>query len=128
MFFKALRAEIVETDLDLALDVVIGGAGDQNAARFGDGLQAGRDVDTVAIEIAALDHHVAQVDADAQNDVAILGLITIGGGHGLLQIDGALHGIDGTAELHQHAVPGDFEDAALVPGDQRVQYILAPRS
>jgi len=31
-----------------------------------------------------------------------------------------LHGIDGAGKLDQHAIPGGFEDAALMLGDQRV--------
>ena len=59
MFFKRLSAEIVEANLDVFSDVVIGRAGYENAARFGEGLEAGCDVDTVAVEIAALDYDVA---------------------------------------------------------------------
>jgi hypothetical protein len=55
-------------------------------------------------EIAALDHHIAQIDADAKNNMAIFGLIAVGGCHSLLQLDCALHGVDGTGELHQHSV------------------------
>jgi len=64
--------------------MVMGSARDQNTARLGDGLQSGRDVNTVAIEVAALDHYVAKIYAYAQDDVAILGFTTIGNSHPLL--------------------------------------------
>src|SRR4030095_16183715 len=97
------------------------------ATRFGNSLKPRRDIYTVAIEIAAFDHDIAEVHADAQHDVAILRLITIGSGHTLLEIDGALYGVDGAGELDQHAVAGSLEDAALMFADQRVEHILASR-
>ncbi len=124
---EELSAEIFETNLDLVRDVVVNRAGDQDAARLGHRLQAGSDVDAIAIEIAALDHHISQVDADAQHDPAIFWLIAIGGGHGLLQIDGELHGINGAAELDEPPVTHDLEDAALVAGNQGLQHFLASR-
>ena len=54
------------------------------------------------------------------------GLVAIGDSHALLQIDGALHGIDGAPELQQHAIPGGLKYSALVFGDQRVQDVAAP--
>ena len=44
----------------------------------------------------------------------------------MLELDRALHGIDGAAKLDQHAVAGSFEDAALMFGDQWVQNVSAP--
>ena len=41
-------ADIVEPNLDLVPDIVIGGAGDQDAARLGEGFEARGDVDPVA--------------------------------------------------------------------------------
>ena len=69
---QGLGAEIIEADLELAFDVIEGGGGYEDAARFRDGFQARRDVDAIAIEITALDHHVAEIDADAQDDVAVI--------------------------------------------------------
>ena len=113
--------------LDLVPDVVEGGSGNPDATRFRDAFEAGCDIDAVAIEIAALDHDIAEIDADAQHDATILGQITIRRGHALLQLDRALHGVDRAAELDQHTIAGDLEDAALVPGDQRLQHLLASR-
>jgi len=44
----------------------------------------------------------------------------------VLEIDGALHGIDRTAELNEHTITGDLENAALVLGNERLQQILSP--
>ena len=43
-----------------------------NPGGFSYCFEPGCDVDAVAIEIAALDHDVAQIDTDAQNDASIL--------------------------------------------------------
>jgi hypothetical protein len=46
--------------------------------------EPGCDVDTVAIEVAAFDHYVAQIDTDAQNDASILRQAGVCCGHALL--------------------------------------------
>jgi hypothetical protein len=43
----------------------------------------------------------------------------------LLELDGTLHGVDCATELHQRAVAGHFEDAALMAGNHRLEHILA---
>ena len=127
MFFKLCAPKILEADLDLVPDMVVGGAGDHDPARLRNAFKARRDIDAVAIEIAALDHDITEIDTDAQHDVAILGQIAVGGGHASLQLDRTLHGIDRAAELDQHAIAGHLENPALVPGDQRLQHLLASR-
>ena len=47
--FQGFRPKIVELRVDLVLDVIIGSPGDQYAARLGQRLQAGRDVDALAV-------------------------------------------------------------------------------
>ncbi len=77
---------------------------DRDAAGFGQGLQPRRDVDAVAVEIAAFDDHIADIDADPEYHGLVGGPGLVRLGHLLLQGDGAEHGIDRAAELHQHAV------------------------
>ena len=74
----------------------------------------------------AFHHDVAEIDADAQHDAAVLRLPGGGGGHRLLQVDGALHGVHGAAELHHDAVAGHLEHATLMLGHQRRDDLLAP--
>jgi hypothetical protein len=40
----------------------------------------------------------------------------------LLELDGALHGVDCATELQQRAVVGHFEDAALMVGNHRLEH------
>ena len=107
--------------------MVISSTRNDDRARFGDGFEARCNVHTIAVEIASLDHNIAKIHANAKNDMAIFGLIAVGGRHTLLQIDRALNGIDGAGELDQYTVAGDLEDATAMFGNQRFQNIMAPR-
>ena len=42
-------------------------------------------------------------------------------------LDRAAHGIDDAGELHQQAVAGGLDDAAVVLGDLRVEKLMAQR-
>src|SRR5262245_11569197 len=119
-------AKVVEANFDFVSHIVIGSAGDEDAAGFGERFETGGDVDTIAVEIAALDHNVTQIDADAQHNVAVVAQIAVGGSHVVLQLDRALHSIDCTAKLDEDTVAGKLEDTPLMLGDQRLQYLLPP--
>ena len=58
-------ADIFEGDVDVGFEVVMHRARNGDAAHRGLLLQPRRNVDTVAKEVPVLDHHIAQVDADA---------------------------------------------------------------
>ena len=74
MFLTRCSPRGSKRELELALDLVEGGAGDHDAARLGQLLEPGGDVYAVAVDVAvALDDHVAQVDADAEADAPVLG-------------------------------------------------------
>ena len=120
-----LLAHKGERQGQLALDLVIGGARDQDAAGLRQALQAGGDVDAVAEEIAVLEDHVAQIDADAEADALVLRRVRLPLGHALLDQHGALHGVDHAAELAQRAIAHELDDAAVVLGDQRLDEALA---
>ncbi len=48
-------------------------------------------------------------------------------GHCLLCFDGGVHRIDDTRELHQHAIPHELDDTAMVLGDLGIDEIGAQR-
>jgi len=80
------------------------GIGDEHPAGIGQSFDPGRDVYAVAIEVVALDDHVAQIDADAQFD-ALLRLDTGAPlGHRLLHRDGAAHRVDDARKFDQPVV------------------------
>ena len=43
-----------------------------------------------------------------------------------MEIDGALHGVNGAGELDQHTVASGLKYAALMSGDQGAQHVTAP--
>ena len=118
-----LLAQEVGAERQLALDLVVDAAGNVDAAGLGQRLQAGGDVDAIAEEVVALDHHVAEVDADPELEPPVLGQLAISGCQLLLDLDRASRGFDGTRELGQHAVPGGADDPAVAAGDQRVHLL-----
>ena len=93
-----------------------------DAAGLGHLLQPGGDVDAIAVEIAALDHHVAEIDADAQYNALVVGERRRSPlAMPLLQLDRAGDGVHGAGELDQHAVAHHLDDAALMLRNQRRQ-------
>ena len=58
-----------------------------------------RDVDAVAVKIAAFDDHIAKIDSDAQQDAPIFRYAGAGLFHPPLKVHRALHRINGAAEL-----------------------------
>jgi hypothetical protein len=55
-----LSAKVIKSHVDLVLDVVVHRAGNQDAARLGNAFQASRDIDPITIEVATLDHDIAE--------------------------------------------------------------------
>ena len=53
------------------MQVVEDGAGDDDAARCGEALEPGGDVDTIAEQVAALHDHVAEIDPDPQRQCGV---------------------------------------------------------
>ena len=101
--------------------------GDEHPAGIGQGFDPRGDVDAVAIEIVALDDHVAEIDADAQFDAVVRRDACVPLGHRLLHRDGAAHRIDDAGKFNQQAVAGGLDDAAPVLRDLRIEKLAAQR-
>ena len=56
------------------------------------------------------------MQTDAEHDRSVLGLIPIGFGHGLLELDGRAERIDGAGKLGQGAVAGELDQPAAMAG------------
>ena len=113
-------AEIDERGAHLALDLAMGLARDRDAARLGGLLQTCRHVHAVAEDIGVLNYDVAEVDADSEYDSLILAR-----GHGVLDGDGAVDGIDDAGELDQEPVAHRLDDAPVVLGDFGIEHLDA---
>src|ERR1700730_14329014 len=91
-----------------------------DAAWFGEALEARGDVDAVAVDLFAIHHHVAKVDADAEFHPALGREIRVFGLHRGLDLDGALDGIDHAGELGEDAVAGRVDETPVMLLDQRI--------
>ena len=62
-----LLADVGVAQCELVLDLRVNGIRDANAVGVGETLEARCDVDTVAIDLVAFDHHIAEVNADSKS-------------------------------------------------------------
>ena len=105
-----MLAHRLEAERDLGLGVVVDGAGDADFSGLGEPLETRGDVDPIAVDVALLDDHVADVDADAERDAPVLGQLRLALGDALLDRGGALDRIDHARELDQRAVAHELGD------------------
>ena len=122
-----LVAGIAKRRRHLALHLVVGSARQADAAGRGNAFEARGDVDAVAMDVVAVNDHVAQIDADAEFDAPLGRLRGIALGHRLLHAHGAGHRFDDAGEFEQEAVAGGLDDAAFVLGDLGVDQFAAQR-
>ena len=118
-------AQVLEAEVELAADLVVHLAGDADTAWLGQAFQPGGDVDPVAVDVLALDDHVADVDADPEPDALGRGQVQLAPGHALLDRHRAGHRLDDGSELAQGAVARQVDDPAAVLGDERLDELLA---
>jgi hypothetical protein len=119
--FDLLLAEIGKGDGQLGTDLVAYRARNANPAGLGERFEPGRDVNTVAKQILALDEDIANMRADAEAHW----LTHCSGGvffdDGSLNRDRTLDGVDRIGEVGDDTVPGAAEDALAMGGDQLVE-------
>src|SRR5207245_3395880 len=124
---ELLLADIGKFGLDFAAHLAERVLREPEATGLGDAFDPRRDIDAVAIEVVALDDHVAEIDADAQFDAVVCPDTSVPLGHRLLHFDRAAHRIDDARKFHQQAVAGGLDDAAVVLGDLRIDELAAQR-
>src|SRR5262249_45544462 len=112
---------------DLAADLTVNCLGEIDAARIGERLQPGSQVDAVAIGIATFDRDIAEIDANAQDDAAALRQIAVRRGHGSLPFNRGLHAVVRSANHYDPPVTRPLDDATVMAGDEGLQYFLPPR-
>ena len=108
---EPLLAEIVEGVGRASPDVVEEHVADADRVGLGALLDARRDVHPVADEIVAADHHVGEMEPEAQPQA--IGLRDADAGERVTDLGRAAQRVDGAAELHQRGIAGDVEDPAL---------------
>ncbi len=122
-----LRAEITEGRGQHLSDLSVGITGNANPSGLGDCLQSRRDVDAVAQEVAAPDHHIPNMDADAEAEGTICINARTEVRKGPLDLDSALNGIDDGGEFGDNAVASGISDPAPMVGYEPVHYLPVGR-
>ncbi len=74
-----------------------------------------------------VDDDVAEIDADAELDTALLGDTVIAQRHLALQLDRAAHRIDDARKFDQQPVAGGLDDAAAMLGYLGLRQVAAQR-
>jgi hypothetical protein len=117
-------ARVLERHRELAVDLLVHGAGHEHAARVREGLQPGGDVDAVAVDPRVVVDDIAEIDADPKAHASVLGHGLIAGGHDSLDLDRAFGGTDDAGKFSEDAITGGVDDPTSVAGDQRQDHAL----
>jgi len=112
--FQSPRTQFPESDGELAFNLVVNLAGNEDSAGLRDCFEARRHVDAIAEDVVPIDDDVADIYADTKFDPLLLRHFGIAFDHPVLNVDGTAHGIDDTPELHQHAVAGCLHDPSAM--------------
>jgi hypothetical protein len=67
-----LLAQILERDVNPVTYPLVNHSRNANPARLRHSFKPSRDVHPIAVDVVSVDHHVAQVDADAKHDPLVL--------------------------------------------------------
>ncbi len=126
MFLRLCSTEIGKRRLQLVAHLPVCVFRKANAARLADRLEARRDIDPVAHEVAIrLLDDVAEMDSDADLDALTSGNAGIAVSEPRLHLHGRAHGVDHAAELDHRAVAGALDDAPVMDRDRRVDQVAA---
>ncbi len=112
-----MLAEVLESDVELPLRVLLNAGRHADAAGRRNSLQTCCDIHSVAKNVTVVDDDVAHVDPNAEIDPLLLGYVDVAFGHAALDIHGAAHCVHNAAEFGQHPITGVLDDPAAVLGD-----------
>src|SRR5215467_367413 len=111
---ERLFARILHLEGKLVARVIEHRLRNANAARLRERLEPRGDVHSLAIEVAAIDHHIAKVDPDTKLDALVLRYSHVALEHALLNLDRAAYGIHNTWKLDQNAIAHRLDDSAVM--------------
>ena len=113
-----LRAEIGDREIEPPFDLPIGVLGKTDRAGLGDSLQPRGDIDAVAHQVAVgFFDDVAEMNADAEIDAAVVRHANIALDDAVLHRDGAAHGLDHAAKLGDEPIASALDDPPVMGGD-----------
>ena len=111
-------AEVAETDRDAVMHVLPDRFGDDNVPGRAQLMNARRDVHTVADEPPLVDEDVADIDADAQPELASRGF-DARLGRLALQVERPAHRIHRAGELHEYGITCEVDESTRMFADLR---------
>src|SRR5262249_3040511 len=117
----------LESEGQLAKQVVVRLAGNVDPAWLGNGLEPGGDIHAVTIDVITVDDDIAKIDTDAKLDAFVATDRCVATVHFTLHLHAAAHGIDYAWELDQDAITGGLDHAATVLCDLRIDQLVAVR-
>ena len=97
---------------NLVAHLIRGRAGNIDAARFGQCLDAGGDVHAVAIDVIAVDDDITDIDADPELDGVVFGAARIEFAKLFLDLDRTGDGVDRACEFDQRSVTHELDRPA----------------
>ena len=113
-----LGAEIGDGEIEPPFDLPIGVLGKTDRAGLGDSLQPRGNVDAVAHQVAVgFFDHVAEMNADAEINAAVVRHANIVLDEAILHRDGATHGLDHAAKLGDEPIASARYDPPVMVGD-----------
>src|SRR5262245_45160041 len=98
---------------------------DDDPARRRFGLQTSGNVHPVPVKVVAIDNKVAQMQTHAEYERGVCGLVSVGVGHCLLELDGGTQRINGAGELDQGAVARQLDKPASMACQHWLEVLFA---
>ena len=108
------EAQVLKREVRAITDLFVHGLRDAEAAGLCQAFKACGDIDAVAVDIVAVDHHVAEVDPGAELDSPVVRQDGVPLGQPHLYRGGGAHRANDACELHQNAVAHQLDDPALM--------------
>ena len=115
---QSLRAKCPIRERQLSIDLVEGLTGDADTAGLRDSFEARCDVHAVAVDVAAIDDDVAEMQAHSKQHPAVIPHAAIAYVHLPLDLRRTFHRFDHTSELGQDAVAHELHDSTAMPLDR----------
>ena len=122
-----LGADIRELHRQLVGNLFVHRARDADAADLGEALEACRDIDAIAEEIAVPLDDIADGDADAKRHLPARRIRHVPGAQAFLDVDRTAHGFDCARKFGEDGVTCGVEDPAAALGDEIVGHLTIGR-
>ena len=120
---QSLLAEIYKVAIELASNLIMYNPRDADGLGLRQSLQTHCDIDNVSVNVVLLDDNIAEIYPDAKFNALVIRNGDTTQPHFVLQYQGAGDCFYNARKFHQKTVPVGPDDAAVVFGDARVDYL-----